>query len=144
MATLADRFPASWRGRPPAMPAGDFAVWQLFLAGAGAAWREYAYDVELHGGPTPLIDADPTMRRTWARLTAKRVDAIGIRASGLTLFEVRHFAAWQSVGQLIGYRDLFPLDYPGETVEACAIVTDEIDAQIRAVAERQGLLVNLV
>jgi hypothetical protein len=144
MATLADRFPASWRGRPPAMPAGDFSVWSLFLDGPGRAWREYAYDIELTGAAGPPLAADAIMQATWMRLIAKRVDAIAIRASGLTLMEVRHNAAWQSVGQLIGYRDLFPLDYPTEIVEACAIVTDAIDPQIRAVAERQGLLVMLV
>jgi len=144
MATLAALYPNTWRGRPPAMPAGDFAVWSLFLDQRGHEWRDYAYDVEIHGGATPIITAPGVPANTWARLIAKRIDAIGMRGSGLTLMEVRHNAAWQSVGQLIGYRDLFPLDYPTEIIEACAIVTDAIDPQIRAVAERQGLLIMLV
>lgn len=144
MGTLAELYPNTWSGWPPAMPKGDRNVWRAFLATHGLEWREYAYDVELHGGPAPIVSEDPTMARTWARLIAKRADAIGFRAGGATLFEVRHNAAWQSVGQLIGYRDLFRLDYPNVVLEGAAIVTDAIDLQIRAVAERQGLAVIIV
>jgi|SRR3990170_8157594 len=126
------------------MPQGDQIVWRLFLAQHGAEWPAYAYDVELTGGSGGAATPDPVMQQTWMRLTAKRIDAVGIRASGVTLFEVRHFAAWQSVGQLIGYRDLFPIDYPEQRIEAAIIVTDAIDQQIRAVAERQGLTIILV
>lgn len=123
------------------MPEGDYQVWRVFLTRRGHEWERYAYDVELHGGVAPIIDSDPALARQWARVIAKRVDAIGIRARGVTLFEVRHQAAWQSVGQLLGYRLLFPRDYGTVDIEAAVIVTDAIDAQIRAVAESHGLQV---
>jgi hypothetical protein len=123
------------------MPQGDLAVWRIFLERRGRQWREYAYDVELHGGTTPIASVDPALAKDWARLIAKRVDVVGFRAAGATLFEVRTHAAWQTLGQLIGYRDLFPLDYPDQVLEQCVIVSDEMDAGIRRVAENQGLRV---
>jgi hypothetical protein len=144
VATLPRRYPHTWSGWPPAMPYGDRQVWTLFLEQHGAEWPEYAYDVELHGGDRPSASDDAVMNRTWARLTAKRVDAVGIRAGRVTLFEIRHNAAWQSLGQLVGYRDLWPRDFPELQLEGAAIVTDAIDPQIRAVAERQGLQVLVV
>jgi len=124
------------------MPGGDWTVWQLFLDQRGTKWNEYAYDIELHGTLPPHQDALPEYTRAWSRVTAKRVDAIGFRAAGATLFEVRHNAAWQSLGQILGYRDLFKQDYPDITIESAAIVTDAIDPQIAAVAERQ--LINII
>src|SRR6185295_2490779 len=35
VATLERFYPASWTGRPPQMPAGDFYVWKLFLSRRG-------------------------------------------------------------------------------------------------------------
>lgn len=123
------------------MGLGDFDVWRVFLAQRGAEWSDYAYDVELdRSGPAVTVD-DPALRRMWTRLIAKRVDVVALRAGGATLIEVRTKAAWQSVGQLIGYRELWPRDYPGVPLEAALLVTDEIDPAIRAVAEGQGLAV---
>jgi hypothetical protein len=120
---------------------GDRQVWAEFLRRRGAEWSDYAYDVELdRSGPAVAVD-DPAMRRMWTRLVAKRVDAVALRSAGATLVEVRTKAAWQSVGQLIGYRALWPRDYPGVPLEGVLLVTDEIDAAIRAVAEGQGLAV---
>lgn len=141
MAALPQLYPHTWTGWPPAMPYGDRQVWRDFLERRGVEWPQYAYDVELHGGPAPIASSDPVMARTWQRLTAKRVDAVGMRAGRATLFEVRHNAAWQSVGQLIGYRDLWPRDFPELELEAAVIVTDAMDPQIRAIAERQLLAV---
>lgn len=141
MGDLTKRFPNTWTGWPPGMPQGDLAVWKIFLELRGREWREYAYDVELHGGTTPIVHVDPALAKDWARLIAKRVDVVGFNPAGATLFEVRTHAAWQTLGQLIGYRQLFPLDYPDQVLQQCIIVTDEMDPQIRAVALAQGLKV---
>lgn len=121
------------------MPAGDNSVWQRFLDARGAEWPEYAYDVELTGGVGGAATSDATMQATWIRLISKRVDAVGLRANRATLFEIRTRAAWQSIGQLIGYRRLFPIDYPAIPLDACMIVTDFIDPAIARVAEAEGL-----
>ena len=139
MATLERFYPASWTGRPPQMPAGDFYVWKLFLSRRGHEWRDYAYDVELHGGPTPLVSTSPAMNRAWARSIAKRVDAVARNDAGLTLIEIRKNAGWSTLGQLLTYRRLFPLDYPNEQLAAALIVCETIDPDARETALEQDL-----
>lgn len=144
MPEIPKRYPGSWRGWPPSMPAGDNAVWQRFLNERGAEWPEYAYDVELTGGVGYATTNDQVMQATWMRLTAKRVDAIAFRAGRATLIEIRTRAAWQSVGQLIGYRHLFPIDHPDIPIDACMIVTDFMDPAIAQVAAAEGLIIYTV
>jgi len=141
---LSKLYPATWTGWPPAMPYGDRLVWSAFLAAHGHEWSDYAYDVELDRSGPGVEHDDPAMRKMWTRLIAKRVDVVALRAAGATLIEVRTRAAWQSVGQLIGYRELWPRDYPGVPLEGAIIVTNEIDPAIRSVAEGQQLRVLVV
>lgn len=141
MGDLSKLYPPTWTGWPPAMPQGDRQVWSVFLSRRGHDWTDYAYDVELdRSGPAVNVD-DPAMRKMWTRLISKRVDVVALRAAGATLIEVRTKAAWQSVGQLIGYRELWPRDYPGVPIEGALLVTDEIDPAIKTVALTQGLQV---
>lgn len=126
------------------MPAGDNNIWQRFLDARGPEWPEYAYDVELTGGAGAAATTDEVMQRTWMRLISKRVDVVALRAGRATLIEVRTRAAWQSLGQLIGYRHMWPIDYPTIPIDAALIVTDLIDPAIAQVAIAEGLQIYTV
>jgi hypothetical protein len=139
MASLSHYYAATWPGRPPGMPAGDWYVWKQFLQRHGHEWNGYAYDVELHGGAAPVASSDPAIARCWARAIAKRADVVAQRDAGLTVIEVRRDAGWSTIGQLLTYRRLFPLDYPAEQLEGALIVCETIDPDARATALEQGL-----
>ncbi len=141
MASLNNSYPPDWKGRPPQMPANDAAVWREFIARRGNEWRSFAYDVELHGGDTPIVGTEPELQRAWARAIAKRADVIAERASGHTIIEVRKHARYATLGQLQVYRRLFPADYPHAPLEAALIVCDTIDPDVRQMAESLGLQV---
>lgn len=64
---------------------------------------------------------------------------IAQRASGHTLIEVRRNAGWSTIGQLLTYRRMFPLDYPAEPLEAALIVCETIDPDARETARGLGL-----
>lgn len=139
MATPYDTFPATWQGRPPAMPAGDYLVWQSFRDFAATLWESVAYDVELRDGPWPIVSADATMQAMWMKVTARRVDALGWLRNVAAIIEVRHAAAWQSYGQLLGYADLWTTTYPNIPVNGLWLVTDQIPPDIRTVANNSGV-----
>lgn len=139
MASLNRPYPASWTGRPPQMPISDWGVWRDFMQRRGAEWRSYAYDVELHGRDTPLVTDDPAMQRAWARAIAKRADVAAIRASGVTLIEVRRHARHATLGQIQVYVRLFPGDYPAEKLEGALIVCETIDRDVLDVARAIGI-----
>lgn len=139
MASLFHTYPADWTGRPPQMPANDAGVWREFIARRGTDWRAYAYDVELHGGDTPVNGDDPGTQRAWARAIAKRVDVIAERESGYTLIEVRRNARHATLGQIQVYLAMFPLDYPTSRLEGGLIVCETIDPDVRNVAANLGV-----
>lgn len=131
----------TWIARPPGMETTDFSVWRVWLAEKGGQWNRYTYDIELWEGAAPATEADPAMRRMWARAVAKRIDAIGERGGMYTIFETRRGAGWQSIGQLIGYRRLFKSNYPGLILEDVWLLTDRIDPAIAATAQEEGIVV---
>ena len=121
------------------MPAGDLIVWRQFHATAARWWDSIAYDVEIRDGPWPIVSPDPTMQKMWMRNTSRRIDALAWRGNVATILEVRHAAAWQSMGQIIGYTNLWRSSYPNIPVVAVMLVTDTIPADIRQVAASQGI-----
>jgi len=121
------------------MPASDASVWREFLARRGREWRGYAYDVELHGGDTPVMSSDPAIARSWARSIAKRADVVADRASGYTIIEVRRNARHATLGQIQVYVRMFPHDYPRERLEAGLIVCETIDPDVRDTARAIGI-----
>lgn len=123
------------------MPAGDLVVWRLFHPFAVQLWETVAYDVELRDGPWPIVDADPTMQAMWMKITARRIDALMWQRNVATIIEVRHAAAWQSYGQLLGYASLWETTYPDIPVNGLWLVTDSIPDDIRNVANQSGVYV---
>lgn len=141
MPTPYDTFPSSWAGRPPAMPAGDLIVWKLFQPFAAQLWKDIAYDVELRDGAWPIVSPDPMMQAMWMRNTARRIDAAAWLNNLVTIIEVRHAAAWQSFGQILGYADLWARTYPDIPVVGLWLVTDSIPDDIANVATASGVYV---
>lgn len=141
MASLYTTYPPEWPGRPPQMPANDYAVWREFLARRGREWRAYAYDVELHGGDTPIVGDDPGIQRMWARVIAKRADVIAINAAGLTLIEVRRNARYATLGQVQVYLAAFPQDYPNMPLLGGLIACETIDPDVRKIATQIGIAI---
>jgi hypothetical protein len=141
MGDLHHTYPATWPGRPQQMPLSDWGVWREFLARRGQEWTAYAYDVELHGGDTPVASPDPGAARAWARAIAKRADVIAVRASGDTIIEVRRRASHATLGQIQVYTRLFPADYPTRRLEGGLIACEVIDPDVRRVADQVGVAV---
>lgn len=117
----------------------DWQAWEPWLAGPGAAWPEYSYDVELFTQPIPPGETDPALMRMWARNTAKRIDAVGHRHGGYDIFEARRFAGWSAIAQLLGYRDLWLINFPALPLGRLFLITERIDDPTRATAARNGI-----
>lgn len=121
------------------MPWEDWQAWAPFMQKHGDRWTDYAYNVRLFTGNEPPADATPELAKMWRDNTAKRIDVVGHNADGFTIFEARQFAGWSAVGQLMGYRDLWRLNYPELDVAELYLVTERCDDTVRALAARQGI-----
>jgi len=133
--------PADYARRPQGMVYEDWQPWQAWLKTEPARRSLYAYNVRLSAGDAPasIIGADD--RRLWQQLTDKRIDAVGRDAERFTIYEARRITGWSAIGQLLGYCQLWRLNFPELELEPCMIVTERIDDAIRSVALRQGLRV---
>jgi hypothetical protein len=117
----------------------DWQAWRPWLEGPGRRWPEYAYDVELFTQGFPPEITDPAMLKMWARNTAKRIDAVGRTAAGYTIFEARRISGWSAVAQLLGYRDLWLINFPALPLGDLWLITERIDDSVRSLAERQKI-----
>ena len=117
----------------------DWQPWSRWLAGQGAAWAGYAYDIELLTQAMPAGETDPAMLTMWARNTAKRIDAVGVRDGVHDIFEARRFCGWSAIAQLLGYRDLWLIQFPGLRLGNLYLVTERIDDPTRATAARHEI-----
>lgn len=75
----------------------------------------------------------------WIRNTAKRIDAVGERGGVYTIFEARRIAGWSAIAQLLGYRNLWYIQYPTLPLDALWLITERIDDITRATAAQAGV-----
>lgn len=132
---------ADWTRRPEGMVYDDWQPWQAWLKTDNGRRACYAYNVRLSSGAAPASITDPADRHHWEQLTDKRIDAVGRDAERFTIYEARRVTGWSAIGQLVGYCELWRLNFPEIRLEPCVLVTERIDDAIRAVALRQGLRV---
>jgi hypothetical protein len=117
----------------------DWLPWSRWLAGPGAHWGAYAYDVELYTQGIPEQAMTPELARMWARNTARRIDAVGFRAGHYDIFEARRIASWSAIAQLQGYATLWPLQWPDLELGRLYLVSERIPDDVRALAARAGI-----
>ncbi len=139
MADLSAWYSPTWSRRPPGMVWEDWQAWQPWLQGPGQAWPHYAYDVELYTQGLPAGETDAGMIKAWLRQTAKRIDAVGRRVGVHDIFEARRIAGWSAIAQLLGYRDLWTIQYPQLELGDLWLITERIDDVTRATAARAGV-----
>jgi len=129
----------TWARRPPGMPWDDWQAWEPWMRAHGATWPEWAYNVRLSVGDPETPIADPEEAKLWAELSAKRIDAVGRHLDRYSIFEARRVAGWSAVGQLLGYRDLWRLNFPTLELAELWLVTEKCDPSVRALAARQAI-----
>lgn len=131
--------PADHGRQPPGMTWEDWQAWRPWLEGPGRAWERYTYDVELYIRDLELRAPTPALMRMWARNNGKRIDAVSCRGLLFDLFEARRGAGWSAVGQLLGYRDLWLLNFPALALGSLYLVSETCDDAVRALAARHGI-----
>ena len=137
-------YPNTWARRPPGMTWADWQPWQRYLLTPEAGERSFAYDIELRVDVAPPGMTDQGDRNLFARLNARRVDAVaklGDAGNQLALYEARRIAGWSAIAQLEGYAQLWPMFFPDTAVIELVLVVEQIPDEIRASAAIKGLRV---
>ncbi len=111
------------------MSSEDVVIWKAFLAKYGKEYTSFDYDFKVGEGTDPGEEISENFRNDFIELSKKRIDAIGYRSSGVTIFEVKPRAGTQALGQLITYKSLYEKNYPERKIEAIAVVCSFISPE---------------
>ena len=122
----------------------DRVIWDRFLSVYGADYLGFQYDVLVGDGATPLPNMSKRDRMLLYLLTVKRVDCLGIRAAGLTLFEVKPRLGMAAIGQCVSYVDLWRRQYGKFPPVRAAWVGEQSEPDLAYVADRQNMGVIVV
>jgi len=121
------------------MPWEDWLAWSPWITNGGSAWPWYAYNVRLSVGDPEQPIPEPESAALWETLSAKRIDAVGYRDGVYAIFEARRLPGWSAVAQLMGYRDLWHLNYPELELGDLWLISEKCDPVVRALAVRQRI-----
>ena len=120
----------SWRGHPPHMSSLDLPLWDRFQDQHGSQFLGFYFDA-LVGTPSEVPPGtDEKMLKMWTRLTAKRIDAVGVKPAQYWLIEFRPNAAAGALGTIVTYMTAWRKDPPDDLPVQPVIVSDVFDPDI--------------
>lgn len=105
----------------------------------------WTYDVALKVRETPLPKyITQNEKQLWARLTSKRVDAVGETQDQIFVCEVKDRLRPSALGQALTYKTLYEEQFKPEKPVTPAIITEYDDADMRHVCEVYGVRIFMV
>jgi len=104
----------------------DKILWAKYLFKLGINGKAIEYDVRVGEGVVLPPTALPIEIAYARALTTKRIDAVWRTANGTRLYECKPRAGLGAIGQLIGYRTLYAVTFPTETVIETWLITDRL------------------
>ncbi|MGH7751802.1 MAG: hypothetical protein ACREN5_03215, partial [Gemmatimonadales bacterium] len=128
----------------PHMQEVDRPLWNAFLDRYGRGWENFEYDVRVGPPSGAATGFDPQTQAVFEALTRLRIDAVGYRPEATWLFEVKPFAGIGTVGQLIGYGELYITDRRPAVPVRLGVVTDRFQPAVGEVFKSEGIEVWLV
>lgn len=136
--------PPALTGRYPNMARHDAALWERYLKHSAGLWRGVTYDLRLGGVEIADPDASEDEKHMWRQNTAERIDVVADRGTEHWVIEVRPNAKLGALGAAMGYVLLGQRE-PWTTLPLVpAVLTDNISADVRWVADQLGVQIIIV
>lgn len=114
----------------PHMMAGDVAVWSEFLKDPPAKIEKVWYDVHVGKQVEGVLPADELGNKIAAGLTRKRIDVIIRTPTAYWVVEVKPFAGYLALGQVLNYARLFATEYQTDREVLPVCVCDNADPDV--------------
>jgi hypothetical protein len=114
LADLGPGFEAKVGRYYPHMLSEDVAVWTRWLSGNPGRLQGCWYDVHVGVAVDVPNDVPEEMKRVSLAVTRKRIDVVCLSGQELWVVEVKPFAGFTALGQVVGYRRLFVAEYSVE------------------------------
>lgn len=122
----------------PHMMAGDIAVWSEFLKDPPVKIERVWYDVRVGKPVSTPEGATDTEKKIAAGLTRKRIDVVAETPSAYWVIEVKPFASFVALGQVLAYSRMFAVEYVTDREVLPVCVCSEPDPDVIDDFERMG------
>lgn len=132
MITWGQEFDPNWDGWPPAMPKGDYHIWQRLRPLIAQTATRLWYNVGL-GGIHPQLEGIPQeIINQWILATQKRIDVLAETPTEYIIIEIRQRASPEAIGRLLTYHKLFITEAQPTKPVKLMLATDREDPDVRA------------
>lgn len=136
---LGTPFLASWEGIPPAMPSGDFEIWERYREIAAELFQRVYFNVRV-GEPIPVDETLPPEIIVMAVATSRRrIDVVGETEKIWWLVELKYNAGTEALGQILMYKALWKSDPPDDRPVATVIVSDRANKDLSLACKIYGV-----
>lgn len=136
---MAGKFNYEWRHKYPHLIGEDKEVWDRFILKYPVKFDTVDYDVHVGSGIDAPDEPDIKSSAQWKDLTRKRIDVVGWKADFPTIIEVKKRVGLATLGQVLGYRFLYLLEYTEISSISPLIVCSQIDKDDRDVLDHFGI-----
>lgn len=139
-------YAGSWRGRYPGLIPGEQTLITRWLDNLGRDVEQIWYNIRMDGAPGRTAAEDATtdesaasMARLYYTLTARRADAIALRASRYQIIEARAAADAQTIGEVVMYNLLARTEWPELMWGNAIVITSRCAPTVRSVFAAQNI-----
>jgi hypothetical protein len=143
MATPAQRLESD-RFKYPGMAPREVLIWRKWLEANQSKYTNWAYNVHIGNGLDPGAPFPDVYRKQYIFNTQKRADAVAYQGVTPFVFEVKARATSSSMSQLLAYRTLWPITFPGTPPVRLVLVAGGLAADMPLVLDSLGIRLDLV
>ncbi len=126
---MAGRLPYGHRYRYPHMIGEDEKIWNRFMTLNPDSFETVDYDFRVGKGASVSPGEQENYARMITMLSQKRIDVIGWNGESPTIIEVKHRVGLGTLGQVIGYRTLFVMEFQRikkpELLIICELISED-------------------
>lgn len=138
---MAGRFAYVERFKYPHMIEAEAKVWNRFIVEFPDYFDGCDYDWRVGDGMSVKPEWEENIKRMATMITQKRIDVVGWNGDHPTIVEVKNRAELSTLGQILGYFDLFVKDFPNFPKPEMLVLCHMIGDDDRFVLEKHGIMI---
>jgi hypothetical protein len=143
MATPAQRLESD-RHKYPGMSPREVLIYREWLRLHQGEYDRFDYNVLVGSGTDPGVAFPQVYRDQYIRNTQKRMDIVAYKGAQPFILEVKDRATASSMSQLLTYKALWPITFPGTPAPVLVLITNRVTADMPMVLDASGIRLDVV
>ena len=141
---MSGRYPYIKKRNYTHMMGEDKIIWERFIDKYPKRFDTVDYDWRVGEGIDLNPDWEDNIMRMANMITQKRIDVLAWNGEQPTIIEVKKRVGLSTLGQVLGYKELFVTEFKNIDIPDLLVITESIGADDRLVLERFNIPVEVV